>query len=341
MSRWVSASFLVFSVGCGAGVALVDQSGRTTYVSSASRVPSGYVATPHGYYHQSCVHQQGGGDANTPCDHPRVLVLRDPSALSGPTTNGWVIDAQWTSPTPVTQMTSHFWVPDAPTAVEGQLVYFFPGMEPSNGTIILQPVLQWGVSPAGGGNKWSIASWSCGPSCVHGNLVDVQPGDEILGTISGANCSVTGQCDWTIVTQDTNTGATATLNTTNDQDSYVWIQSGVLEAYNVSQCGDYPGNGSTTFADVSFTDVNGNALSPAWSPISYNTQICTLSVDISPTSAVIRFVDPNAADAGTPPPPPPPPCQYNCADYGYTAGQCFNGWACDAAGQCLSPSTSC
>ena len=41
-----------------------------------------------------------------------------------------------------------------------------------------------------------------------------------------------------------------------------------------------------------------------------------------------------------PPPPPPPACQYNCADYGFTADQCNMGWQCDAQGMCLTPTQS-
>jgi C1A family cysteine protease len=36
----------------------------------------------------------------------------------------------------------------------------------------------------------------------------------------------------------------------------------------------------------------------------------------------------------------PPSCQYNCADYGYTANQCSQGWQCDAQGQCLAPTAT-
>ena len=32
-------------------------------------------------------------------------------------------------------------------------------MEPADTSAVLQPVLQWGVSAAGGGNYWAIASW--------------------------------------------------------------------------------------------------------------------------------------------------------------------------------------
>lgn len=35
-------------------------------------------------------------------------------------------------------------------------------------------------------------------------------------------------------------------------------------------------------------------------------------------------------------PGPTPSCDYKCADYGYSANQCNQGWQCDSAGQCLS-----
>ena len=38
--------------------------------------------------------------------------------------------------------------------------------------------------------------------------------------------------------------------------------------------------------------------------------------------------------------PPPPTCQIQCAPYGFTANQCYMGWQCDAAGQCLTQTAS-
>ena len=73
------------------------------------------------------------------------------------------------------------------------------------GSNIRQPVLQWGTSPAGGGNSWGIASWSCGPQCVHSKLVAVNAGDSITGP-----------------------------STKGDTKAYTWMQAGVLEAYKVS-----------------------------------------------------------------------------------------------------------
>jgi len=31
-----------------------------------------------------------------------------------------------------------------------------------------------------------------------------------------------------------------------------------------------------------------------------------------------------------------PTCEYKCSDYGYTAGECYQGWECDAQGQCIT-----
>ena len=49
----------------------------------------------------------------------------------------------------------------------------------------------------------------------------------------------------------------------------------------------------------------------------------------------------HGGSAAPPPPPPPPSCQYNCSDYGFAAGQCYQGWSCDAQGQCLTYTGAC
>jgi hypothetical protein len=60
-----------------------------------------------------------------------------------------------------------------------------------------------------------------------------------------------------------------------------------------------------------------------------------VGVGCSPPNAVHHPTAPSAADraiasanAGE--------CRYLCADYGYEAGECWEGWQCDAAGKCLS-----
>jgi C1A family cysteine protease len=41
-------------------------------------------------------------------------------------------------------------------------------------------------------------------------------------------------------------------------------------------------------------------------------------------------------DNGGPTPTPAPTCDYKCSDYGYSANECYQGWQCDAQGQCLT-----
>jgi hypothetical protein len=63
----------------------------------------------------------------------------------------WIAYAQWDNDTgtPITSFKTTWVVPQAPLSQDGQLVYFFNGLE--NSTRILQPVLQWGNDGIGGG----------------------------------------------------------------------------------------------------------------------------------------------------------------------------------------------
>jgi hypothetical protein len=50
---------------------------------------------------------------------------------------------------------------------------------------IIQPVLQWGSSAAGGGPYWAIASWFVGGAhTVYSELKIVNAGDTILGNMT-------------------------------------------------------------------------------------------------------------------------------------------------------------
>lgn len=111
------------------------------------------------------VHQDGKREQLPPCKYPRLSLHTGETIEGGvnPTINGWVEDANWTSPSPLGTLISFFTVPPAPTA-NGATIFLFPGAEPSNGSTILQPVLQYGPSAAGGGNNWAAASWYCCPS---------------------------------------------------------------------------------------------------------------------------------------------------------------------------------
>jgi len=53
------------------------------------------------------------------------------------------------------------------------------------GVSIIQPVLQWGSSAAGGGQYWAIASWFVGGAhTVYSDLKQVSSGDTIYGNMT-------------------------------------------------------------------------------------------------------------------------------------------------------------
>ena len=93
---------------------------------------------------------------------------------------GWITYASWSNSTgtPVSSFSTQWYVPPAPIAEDGQIIFLFNGIQ--NSTMIYQPVLQWGVSAAGGGNYWAVASWYAdgqGGPAFHSDLVRVNPGD--------------------------------------------------------------------------------------------------------------------------------------------------------------------
>jgi hypothetical protein len=85
---------------------------------------------------------------------------------------GWICATFWNNNTgsPFSVIRTTWSVPAFPTTESGQLIYLFNGLQVQvtgsnpalTGLHILQPVLQWGVSPDGGGRNWAVASWFVG-----------------------------------------------------------------------------------------------------------------------------------------------------------------------------------
>jgi hypothetical protein len=117
----------------------------------------------------------------------------------------WITCAYWSDAAggTVTSLVSTWVVPPEPTTRASQLIYLFNGIEPANGSLILQPVLQWGGSDPDADGKqrtgqfWSIASWLVGGddgSATHTPHIRVYPGDTLVGVMkllskSSAGCN--------------------------------------------------------------------------------------------------------------------------------------------------------
>lgn len=152
--------------------------------------------------------------------------------------NGWLMNA-WLSNINFQLLRSVWNVPNPPPVSSGQLLYIFNGIE-SNQDIV-QPVLQWGASPAGGGPYWALTSWWVNAKLqfIHSPLLRVNPGDRIVGI-----SIQTTPGSWTITAIDLNTNQQSTLTVNNV--SPLTYAALALEGYNISRCGNYP-NGPVTF----------------------------------------------------------------------------------------------
>ncbi len=258
-----------------------------------SQVPADYVITPFGYFHPSCVfeieeearlladgrveHANGTVDANAPvCGYPHytptgVLVPADLKNVSGakaPVVAGWLEYVSATTSTSYGEIAATWVVPPIPSTNDGQLLYFFPGLEDIDDVLsIVQPVLQFGKSVAGGGDYWTVASWNC---CIAGvawnsHLLKVSPGDTILGTIT-SKCKGLNYCgDWKVISEDETTGKKTMLSKTPAEGQvWNWGFSAVAEVYGVQQCSDWPANNSLVFT-VQVYDQNREVISdPGW-----------------------------------------------------------------------------
>jgi hypothetical protein len=260
-----------------------------------ANVPDGYVITPFGYFHPSCVrnlaegerlltdgrvqHADGRLDQEAAvCTYPHFTSAgallnptienktsqRSSNATTTPEFNGWLENANITTGSPTTSYGAMFamWtVPPQPSANDGQVLYFFPGFEDINDsqTSILQPVLGWYEG------QWSVASWNC---CLSGIITNspgviVAPGDEIYGSVTSTCAAGTLSCaTWNVLSLDLSTGDSTTLSDTpSDGQIFNWAFGGVLEVYYVVGCDDFPTNGKLSFDKITVFNQNLEALS--------------------------------------------------------------------------------
>jgi len=238
--------------------------------------------TPFGLLPDACVHPYDGDVVSAESlsrEHPEC----SPATKALP--NGWTAYAVWESSKPVTKYIGNFTVPPVPGDAQGQTLFLFTGLQnamvsedPSAPVTIIQPVLQWGPSAAGGGQYWAIASWFVGgPSTVYSKLVTVQPGETIFG-----NMTETGK-SWVVDAYVP--GANPTHSAINANvgtgEFFAFV---TLEVYNIQTCGDFS-RGQSLFTGLT---LNDGALTPQWKN---QTQAqCAEAIKIvSPKEVIVKF----------------------------------------------------
>ncbi len=225
------------------------------------------VVTPGGPRRRSLVHKIDPGEiVRTGEDGKLVVVdeenrvLRDitpPSTEPGPFGIGWICNTSWGVPAgaTVTSFATTWTVPLAPKTQSGQLVYLFNGVQTivggtnpaTAGNHILQPVLQWGASKAGGGNSWSIASWFVGnknQAALISALTSVNPGDTLVGVMTYHPRSRFLPPHYTSAFQ----GYPSSSLAVQMPAPYACFET--LEAYGITACSDYSSSVSTVMGSI-------------------------------------------------------------------------------------------
>lgn len=245
-------------------------------------LPPGFVITPGGPRHRSLVHRVEPHEAVLDGrGAPRILdvatgMARDlpaPEAgadvVSAPTT-GWITYAGWTNDTghSITSFSTTWTVPPAPQdPTDDQLIFLFSGIQNSANSTILQPVLQWGTSGAGGDASWMVASWYVGLNghAMHSPLVAVNPGDTLVGVMTLAGVNNKPGTPTTFDYHCVFTGLPETSLHVRNIGELVWANQ-TLEAYRIESCGDYPDTASTAMKAIA---IRTGTTSPSltWTPV--------------------------------------------------------------------------
>jgi len=218
-----------------------------------------------------------------PCEFPKDFVRPLPSGWAA-----YVYD-EGTAPT-INSYNGSWSVPPNPQDMGAQTLFLFTGLQDNFGldrssrndipsvTNIIQPVLQFGISEAGGGDYWAMASWyvDSNSNAYFSALTRTLAGHSILGTMVK---NMMGS--WAIATIDTTTMQTTTLNiATNTTEPWAFV---TLEVYSVNTCNEYP-TGSVTFDNLMFMPT----FQPSWT--SQVSPGCQENVMVNgPTSVTIDF----------------------------------------------------
>jgi hypothetical protein len=233
-------------------------------------MPQELVLTPGGRRPKSLVTRVPPGNAIHVIDdttHLKNLATRSLMEVSMPEVSaevipqlgsGWITFAHWTNDTgyPITSFKTTWEVPPVPSSESNQIVFLFNGIDPANTPDgILQPVLQWGVSAAGGGPFWAIASWYVkgNGQAFHSDLVQVDPGDTLVGLMTQ-----TGQTGSQFNYKSEFQGIANTSLQVENLTELVWCNE-TLEAYSIDDCSDYPSTALTAFREIS---IETGATSP-------------------------------------------------------------------------------
>lgn len=164
---------------------------------------------------------------------------------------GWITYAECSikglNPSTITRYSANWTVPSSPIIESNQLLYLFIGLSTIEDGVahIVQPVLQWGLSPAGGGKYWAICNWyvSSNFQYFYDTIIQVHTGTQLHGNIELTSSSGNS---YNYISSFTGYGPGLIVNNI----PRLYDPTLALEAYNVFDCGEYPLDEKLRISDI-------------------------------------------------------------------------------------------
>jgi hypothetical protein len=196
--------------------------------------------------------------------------------------NGWAAYTFWANPdttNPITFFSSNWVVPDAPADTSRQqTIFIFDGMQDGTkaNSYIIQPVLQFGPSAAGGGEFWAVTNWFVSSKqTFYGTLKAVKTG-KILQGVMTETVNTGKKFDYT--SSFTGLPKDVSIKVKNVPQAF-WCAE-TLEVYGVKKADQYPDDKNMVFSGIQILQGTTNAPID-WTPVAATTKAKPNAVVIS------------------------------------------------------------
>jgi hypothetical protein len=275
--RIIAALFAFTFAACRKEALQTNDDPSTTNMASVAS--SDLVITPAGLMPKSTVHYVGPG-YHLSIENGRLQKFETKSGRFiedfGQVTitpshhsteaQGWIAYAFWNNTaSAITSFTTDWVVPKVPSNQGSQTLFLFNGMQDgtTRRSYIIQPVLQWGPSAAGGGKYWAITNWYVSShQAFFGSLVEVNPGNALEGAIK--ETAVSGNY-YNYNSSFTGYASVSSLQVNNVPQAFWAAES--LESYGVTDPSTmYPPNSDIAMKAIQILQGSTNA-SISWTPV--------------------------------------------------------------------------
>ncbi|KDR69002.1 hypothetical protein GALMADRAFT_145746 [Galerina marginata CBS 339.88] len=203
-----------------------------------------------------------------------TLTSLAPRALS----SGYVAYSYWKNngTSPISSFSTSWTVPPVPAKKDGQLLYIFNALIPNSFDGIFQPVLQFGSSPAGGGNYWAVASWFLVNSNIYFTAPDQVKSGKVLSGVMTLKSTTTSNSTVTYNWNSIFTGVPSTSLSISSTEVFNYAYE-ALEIYSVSRTSDLP-TGKTAMTAINIVTQDGKHPALNWTSVSDTTDGFQLAV---------------------------------------------------------------